>query len=389
MKLPTVVINEKGTQRVHRRHPWVFRSDIMEAPSDHPPGAVVFVKSRKGQLLGQAFFNPLSQISLRFLTFTDKTIDALFWRERIVRSIHRRQALRYGEYQGIRLIYGESDSLPGLIVDRYRDVLVFQTLCAGIDRHREAIFEILKTETGASALVERNDVSVRELEGLTKQKGIISGNIPPTLEMHEGDNVFAVDSLEGQKTGIFLDQAENHLVARRHAFGRALDVFTYQGGFALPLSQAADEVTAVDSSASALKKLAENAQRNGRRIRPVEANGFDYLRELSDRGEKFDTIVLDPPPFMKSKKVKESALAGYKEINLRAMKLLNPDGLLITASCSQNFTPELFAATLFEAARDARREIQILEVRGAAPDHPVLMSFPESHYLQCWIVRIL
>ncbi|QQR80143.1 MAG: class I SAM-dependent rRNA methyltransferase [Deltaproteobacteria bacterium] len=384
-----VIINEKGTQRVLHRHPWVFRSDIVDAPTDHQPGAVISVQNKKGQFLGQAFFNPLSQISLRFLTNKDSSIDIQFLREKIRRSIHRRKALNYSEDQGIRLIYGESDFLPGLIVDRYRDVLVFQTLCAGIDLKRELILKIIQEETNLTTLVERNDVSVRELEGLLKQKGIVSGEIPQDLEVREGDNFFSVDPLEGQKTGLFLDQSENHVIARRYASGRALDIFTYQGGFALPLSQSADEVTAVDSSAPALKKMLSNAQRNQRKIIPVEANGFDYLRELSDRGEKFDTIVLDPPPFMKSKKVKESAPAGYKEINLRAMKLLKPDGVLITASCSQNFTPALFAATLHEAARDARREIQILEVRGAASDHPVLMNFPESHYLQCWIVQVI
>ena len=383
-----VTINEKGAQRVLRRHPWVFRSDVVQAASGLKPGDIVSVQNKKGKFLGQAFYNAHSLITLRFISHSDEKVDASFWAKRFSDSIARRQHLPWPPEQGRRLIYGESDFLPGCIVDQYRDVFVFQTLCAGIDRTRELLIDHLKS-LGAKSIVERNDVSVRELEGLVKQKGVVFGE-SKTVEVIEGQNRFVVDPLEGQKTGFFLDQSDNHIVSSQYAFGKTLDVFSYQGGFALALSPKVDSVKAIDASAPALNILKENASRNARsNIECIEANAFDYLREISDRGEKYDTIVLDPPPFMKSKKNRDSGLAGYKEINLRAMKTLNRGGILITASCSQNFTPDLFAMTLQEAAHDAKRDIQIIEVRGAAPDHPVLMNFPESHYLQCWILRIV
>lgn len=383
-----VIINEKGTQRVLRKHPWVFRSDIREASSGLKPGNIVRVKSKNGKFLGQAFYNEHSLITLRFISYKDEPIDQTFWYNRFSDSISRRQTLDWPPEQGRRLIYGESDFLPGCIVDQYRDVYVFQTLCAGMDQVRPLLIEYLK-ERGASSVVERNDVSVRELEGLSKQKGVVFGEMK-TVEVTEGHNRFIVNPLEGQKTGFFLDQSQNHIIASRYAFGKALDVFSYQGGFSLSLSPEVEAITAVDASGTALQALKENAIRNGRdNIQCVEANAFDYLRELSEGKEKYDTIVLDPPPFMKSKKNKEAGLAGYKEINLRAMKILKPGGVLITASCSQNFTPDLFSAMLEEAAHDAKRDLQIIEIRGAAPDHPVLMSFPESHYLQCWMIRVL
>jgi 23S rRNA (cytosine1962-C5)-methyltransferase len=291
---------------------------------------------------------------------------------------------------GARLIHGESDGLPSVILDRYGDVLVFQTLSAGADRFKPDFIAVFEELLKPAAIVERNDAPVRDLEGLVREKGVVFGNLPRPLLFKEGGLLFTVDPLDGQKTGTFLDQAENHLAAARYARGRVLDAFTYQGGFALAAARTAGEVLAVDSSAPALAALQENAAQNGvRNVTAWEANGFDFLRECDERGEKFDAVILDPPPFVRDKRNVGGAVRGYKEINLRAMKLLKPGGVLVTCSCSQNFTPEMFEATLLEASRDTRRELQVLERRGAAPDHPVLLTFPESDYLQCWILRVL
>lgn len=377
-----VIINQKGVQRIQTRHPWVFRSDVIEA-SDAETGNVVSVFSQKSKFLGMAFYNPRSQITLRFLTHQDEKIDREFFRRRIRQAIAGR--LFYNKKEAYRLIYGESDFLPSLIVDRYRDVLVFQTLSLGMERFKEDILSLLMEELRPQAIVERNDPPVRELEGLVLQSGVVWGEMP-SLEIQEGSCLFEVHPVEGQKTGLFLDQAENHQRVSHYSRGRVLDLFCYQGGFALPVSRTADEVVAVDSSGPALEALKRNCARNGiTNVHAVEENGFDYLRRCQEEGQRFDTVILDPPPFIRSRKNIDPGLRGYKEINLRAMKILKPGGVLITCSCSQNFSPHLFEETLREASRDAKREIQVLEKRGASPDHPVLLSFPESAYLQCWI----
>ncbi len=381
-----VLINQKGMQRVRAGHPWVFRSDVVS--SDAAAGEVVQVEGPSHQFLGQAFFNPKSQITVRMLTRGREAVDREFLKGRMEESIQRRASRK--DHDAMRLIFSESDLLPGLMVDRYGSVVVFQTLCLGMDLFRNDILAILNERLKPEAIVERNDPPVRDLEGLVRQTGVVQGELPSPLEVKEGSNLLLVDPIDGQKTGLFLDQAENHVRSSHYARGRTLDVFSYQGGFALPLARSAETVTAVDSSAGALNLLKQNLDRNNiSNVTPVEANGFDYLRECQDRRERFDTIVLDPPPFVRDRKNLTGGVRGYKEINLRAMKTLNKDGILLTCSCSQNFTPKLFETTLLEAARDARRDIQILERRGAAPDHPVLLTFPESSYLQCWVLRVL
>lgn len=369
-------------------HPWVFRSDILLREPFPEPGSLVEVKGPKSRSLGQAFCSVRSQITLRMIHQKEGPLDRNFWKKRIEASLARRGP--FSRDDAGRLIHGESDGLPSLILDRYGDVLVFQTLSAGADRLKEDFIGLFEEILKPSAIVERNDPPVRDLEGLVKQKGIVRGNLPHPLLIKKGEHTVSVDPLDGQKTGLFLDQAENHLVASRYARGRVLDLFSYQGGFALTVAPVASEVLAVDSSAPALAALSENLERNGiRNVTAWEANGFDFLRECDERGEKFDTVILDPPPFVRDKRNVGGALRGYKEINLRAMKLLNPGGVLITCSCSQNYTPEMFEATLREASRDTRRRLQVVERRGAAADHPVLLTFPESSYLQCWILRIL
>lgn len=383
-----IIINQKGVNRVQGGHPWVFRSDILEA-TEVNSGDVVPVYQPKGKFLGQAFYNPRSQISLRFISRRQEPIDRFFWYHRIKKSIEGR--IPYGKGQdAYRVIYGESDLLPSLIVDKYKDVLVFQTLSLGMERFKEIILSILEELICPRAIVERNDVTVRELEGMILQSGIVRGELPPSLEIREGNYFFEVDPLQGQKTGLFLDQSENHQVVGRYSQGRVLDLFSYQGGFALPVSAKAEEVIAVDSSPPALERLKKNCERNQiKNVRALEENGFDFLRRCHEQKELFDMIILDPPPFIRNRKNIGGGVRGYKEINLRAMKILKPGGLLVTCSCSKNFTPRLFDEVLQEASRDAKRDIQILEQRGASSDHPVLLSFPESAYLQCRLLRIL
>ncbi len=383
-----VIINQKGTNRVQGGHPWVFRSDILEA-AEVNPGDVVSVYQPKGKFLGQAFYNPRSQISLRFISRRPEAIDSHFWHHRIKKSLEGR-APYWGDKDACRLIHGESDRLPSLIVDRYKDVLVFQTLSLGMDRFKETLLAILDEQLHPRAIVERNDSTIRELEGMVLQSGVVRGELPSSLEIREGNYFFKVDPLQGQKTGLFLDQSENHQVAGRYSQGRVLDLFSYQGGFALPASTKAEEVIAVDSSLPALEKLKKNCERNQiQNVRTVEDNGFDFLRRCHEQKESFDMIILDPPPFVRNRKNIGGGIRGYKEINLRAMKILKPGGLLVTCSCSQNFTPRLFDEVLQEASQDAKCDIQILERRGASSDHPVLLSFPESSYLQCWVLRVL
>lgn len=378
------VINKKGELRVKSGHPWIFRSDILSLENT-TPGDIVDVVAPNGQFLGKAFSNPLSQITLRLFTRRQEAIGKDFWKRRVVESISRRRNRKTE-----RLIFGEADFLPSLILDRYENVLVFQTLSAGMDRWREELLTIFEELLKPEAIVERNDPPVRELEGLLRQKGIVRGGFSSPLEITEGNKVFLVDPLEGQKTGLFLDQIDNHLVAAEYARGKTLDLFSYQGGFSLAVADKASEVLAVDGSASALAHLQKNCERNNvKNVKPLEANGFDFLRDCQEKREFFDTIILDPPPFVKDRKSLTGGVRGYKEINLRAMKILRPGGVLVTCSCSQNFTPAMFGEMLQESAVDAKREIQIIERRGASPDHPVLLTFPESSYLQCWILRVI
>lgn len=386
MNSPNVQVNPKGALRVQSGHPWIFRSDVVKT-SGAEPGDIVPVFSHKDRFLGQAFFNPRSQITLRLLTRTRESTTKDFWKKRLVESIERRKPL---QSEALRLVFGEADFLPSLILDKYKNILVFQTLSAGMDRLKDQMIGLFEELLHPDGIVERNDPQVRDLEGIPRQKGFVRGGLPEALWVRSGGFFFLVDPLQGQKTGLFIDQQENQSAAARYAKGRILDLFCYQGGFALPLSGAADEILAVDTSAPALQILRQNCERNGlSNIRGVEANGFDFLRDCQDRRERFNTVILDPPPFVRDRKSLTGALRGYKEINLRAMKILEPGGILVTCSCSQNFSEARFYEMLLEAARDSRREIQVLERRGASADHPVLLTFPESCYLQCWILRVI
>ena len=385
-----VRVNKRGADRVRHGHLWIYRSDVVEAPARG--GSVVKVTDERGNPIGQALFSDQSQIALRFLTQTSEEIDREWWRRRIVEAARRRNIP--SETNAYRLIYSEGDLLPALIVDRYDEVLVLQTLSQGTDALKPLITEILIEEFNPRAVIERNDVRVRELEGLPLSAATLYGETPTELEIQQHGLRFYVEPLGGQKTGSFLDQRENRLAARAAAQTtnklRALDCFTFNGAFALHLAQACENVIAIDISGDALVTAQRNARLNDlKNVEFREANVFDALRDMESAGERFDVIVLDPPAFAKNRASLKSAIRGYKEINLRALKLLQPGGVLITCTCSYHVSEDLFLEILAGAAIDARRRVQIIEKRMQASDHPVLIGMPETYYLKCVIARVI
>lgn len=383
----TVTITKRGGHRVHARHCWIYRSDVTDA-SKAQPGDVVRVADPRGRVLGCALYSSRSQIALRMISFEDVEIDHNFWLARLASA----EALRDRVVQdttAFRMVYGESDFLPSLIIDRYNDCFVIQTLSQGMDALKQIWIELLVERYQPRAIIERNEARVRDLEGLPRTTGVLFGSDPGEIIIEESSIRFAVNLVEGQKTGAFLDQRENRIAASRYACGRALDCFTYHGAFALHLARAAEEVIGVDVSSAAIGQARRNAELNGAtNIEFREANVFDLLREMEQAGERFDVINLDPPAFAKNRAAVEAAARGYKEINLRAMKLLAPGGTLITSTCSYHMSEDAFLNVLAEAAADAGRSAQIIERRMQARDHPVLVSMPETHYLKCVILRV-
>ena len=388
---PTVVLSKRAMERLAQGHVWIYRSDIA-APQALGGGEVVRLADERGRFAGKAFYGSKSQIAVRLLSREDDPVDEEFFAGRLARAVALRDVVRPdpGRRRAARLVHGEADLLPGLIVDRYADCLVVQTLIEATDARRELFAGLLEQLLGPRAIVERNDVRVRAHEGLPQRKGMLRGEDPGPIEFLEGDVRLAADLLAGQKTGAFLDQVENRLEAARYARGRALDCFTYGGAFALQLARAAEQVTAVDISEQAAALGRETARRNGAaNVEFKVANAFDLLRAESEAGERYDTIVLDPPAFAKSKDTIDAALRGYKEINLRAFHLLSPGGVLITCSCSFHVDDAAFEHTVLQAASDARRSVQVIERRGAGRDHPTLLGVPETRYLKCLILRVL
>lgn len=387
----SVTVNRRGAERVRHGHLWIYWSDVVE--SDVEGGAVVSVSDQHGNFVGQALYSDASQIALRFLTQSHEPIDREWWRERIREAGFRRQTGPQkipDDTNAYRLIYSEGDLLPSLIVDVYDDVLVLQTLSQGTEAAKALISEILVEEFEPRAVIERNDARVRALEGLELIAGTLYGNPPDQFEILQHGIRFIVSPVGGQKTGSFLDQRENRIAARRSAHGRALDCFTFNGSFALHLAGACESVIGVDISADAVIAARRNAALNEiTNIEFREANVFDTLREMETIGERFDTIVLDPPAFAKNRSSLKAAIRGYKEINLRALKLLNPGGVLVTCTCSYHVSEQLFLEILAQAANDARRRVQIIEKRMQATDHPVLLSMPETYYLKCVILKVL
>jgi 23S rRNA (cytosine1962-C5)-methyltransferase len=367
-------------------HVWVYRSDIVSSDGI-PAGAVVDVADERGKFLGTALYSSASQIAIRMVS-PNKVEDVPgLLRQRIEAAIAYREKM-VRETDAYRVIFSEADFLPGLIVDRYNDLLSFQVLTQAIDSEplRQTILSELTKWLGPASIVERVDPRVRELEQLpTSASVLVQGEKSNTVFSMNGVK-FHFDALLGQKTGAFLDQRENYAAARRYARGEALDVFCYQGGFALHLAQQCSTVTGVDSSRSALEVAERNAVLNGDEVQWIEANAFDLLRDYADAGRQYDIIVLDPPAFAKSKRNLETAMRGYKELNLRALKMLRSGGVLITCSCSYHVTEADFAQMLADAAGDLRRPLRLLERRGQSLDHPVLLGVPETAYLKCFIV---
>jgi 23S rRNA (cytosine1962-C5)-methyltransferase len=383
-----VRISTRGAKRIRQGHLWVYRSDMIDV-SDAAGGAIVRVVDEAGNFVGQAFYSDRSEIALRFLSTHESAIDREWWRARLRRCAESRAAIGR-ESNAFRLVFSEGDLLPSLIVDVYDNVLVLQTLSQGSEKIKSLLTELLIEEIRPRAVIERNDARVRAFEGLEFRSGLLYGDAANEIEVNQHGVRFLVSPLGGQKTGAFLDQRENYLAARSVAHGRALDCFTFNGGFALHIAASSESVVAIDISSDAIAAAERNAELNGApNIEFRTANVFDALREMESSGERFDTIVLDPPAFAKNRASVKSAARGYKEINLRALKLLNPGGVLVTSSCSYHMSEYLFLDLIAVAALDARRRVQIIEKRGQSPDHPVLLGVPETHYLKCVIARVV
>src|SRR5712692_5402677 len=381
----SVKVSRRGAERLRGGHVWVYRSDIVSADAI-PPGALVAVADLRGKFLGTALYSSSSQIAIRMISpaavgdlpglLRERIQAAIVYRERVVRDT-----------DAYRVVFSEADFLPGLIVDRYNDILSLQVLTQAMDAEtvRQTVVSELSERLKPAAIAERVDPRIRELEQLpARPSGLIQGEKSGTVFSMNGVR-FHYEALEGQKTGAFLDQRENYAAVAQYARGEALDVFCYQGGFALHLAQHCSSVTGVDSSRPALEVAEKNAALNGREIEWVEANAFDLLRDYADAGRQYDCIVLDPPAFAKSKRNLETALPAYKELNLRALKMLRSGGIPVTCSCSYHDAHSMLLEVLAQACRDVHRNLRLLESRTQAKDHPMLLAVPETAYLKCFI----
>ena len=377
----SAVVSRRGAGRWASGHPWIYRSDVVSRPD--AAAGVVLVRDERKRPLGWALWSPASEISLRLLDVDpDATIDGAWWRARLGRAIARRGGLAEVA-TAFRLVHGEGDGLPSLVCDRYDRWLVVQLMSAGLEAERDAIVGALQELTGAAGILARNDAALRSKEGLPRETVLLAGDVPREVELDEHGVRYLAAPWSGQKTGAFLDQRENRALVGRVARGRALDCFSYHGSFALHLARRADTVTALDASAEALERARENARRNGfANVETVEANAFDFLRDRERDGTRYETIVLDPPAFAKTRAALDAALRGYKEINLRAMRLLAPGGMLFTASCSYHLTKPLFLEVLESAAADSGRRVALRELRGQPLDHPELLTVPETGYIK-------
>jgi len=381
----TAVLTKRGAARARSGHPWVYRSDIERAAGE--AGDVLRVVDRAGRFLGRAFYNPKSQITLRIATREDEEINEVFFRSRIEKAQTYRNSLKI-DADAYRLLHGEADGVPGLVIDRYADFFVLQVGSAAVEERLNWIVAALE-DLGTGILL-RGDSTARKREGRPTGSRVLYGEAPESLVVREGPVCYRAQLWAGQKTGGFLDQQENHLAVARYASGRVLDVFSYAGGFALHAARVAGQVEAADSSGDALEAARKNAELNAlTNITFTRANAFDLLRERSVAGERYDTVILDPPAFAKTKGGLPAATRAYKEINLRAMKLLNGGGILFTCSCSYHFSREMLEETLRSAAADAGRAIRVREWRGQARDHPEILTIPETHYLKCAVLECL
>jgi len=383
-----LTVSSKGLTWHQKGHPWIFRDDL-EAVSDAEPGAIVTLETNKGRFLAQGFYSDRSKIAFRLLSRSPEKIDARFWERRVRDACQYRQKVVAGT-NAYRLIYGESDGIPSLIVDRYGDHLVVQTLSQGAENIMDQIVAVLQKVLQPVSILLRNDLSVRELEGLPHEKKVLHGEVPSQVDVFEEDIRYRVDLWRGQKTGSYLDQRENRARAGRLLSGKILDAFCYQGLFALHAARQSSRVLAIDSSQDALNQARENVRLNSfAHIEFRKENAFDFLKAQADAGERYDGIILDPPAFAKSRGDVNGAVRGYGELNLRALRLLNAGGVLVTASCSYNVREEIFMNTIQKSARDSGTELRLIRRETQAADHPILVSFPESHYLKCFFLQKL
>src|ERR1700738_3537072 len=388
---PSVKLSARGVARLQGRHPWVYRSDVIEE-KEAPPGSLVRVLDQSGKFLGTALYSSSSQIAIRMISHGSVADLPALVAERIRAAIAYRKKL-VSNTDAYRIVFSEADFLPGLIVDCYNDVLSLQVLTQAMDAApvRDAVEQTLKEELQPAGIVERVDSRIRELEHLPPlpSRLLWGENSSTVFTMNSGVR-FHYDGLEGQKTRALLDQRENYAAAAQYAQGEALDAFCYQGGFALHFAAhpagKTSSVTGVDSSRPALEMAERNATLNGREMEWIAANAFDLLREYAATGRRYDTIVLDPPAFAKTKRDLDKALGGYKELNMRAMKMLRPGGILVTCSCSYHVGAADFFEVVADAARDAHKSFRVIENRGAAKDHPMLLNVPETSYLKCLIL---
>jgi 23S rRNA (cytosine1962-C5)-methyltransferase len=381
---PTVSISARGEQRLRGGHPWIYRADIGEVRAG--AGEIVAVRTARGRVLGHALYSDRSQIALRVLSYGEAEAGEALVRRRIAAAVAFRESLAI-EASAYRLVHGEGDLLPSLVVDRYGDYLVVQTLSQGMDRLLPVVTAALQEQLQPRGILARNDPRARLLEGLPQTVEVLAGEVPDTVTVRESGVEYDVDLRHGQKTGLFLDQRENREAAARYARGRVLDCFSYNGGFALTLAPRSTETIAFDISEDAVARVRRNAERNGRRVDARVGNVFDELRGLERLKERFDTIVLDPPAFAKTKSAVAKATTGYKEINLRALKLLTPGGTLVTCSCSYHISEASFAEIVYDASVDAEAHVTVVEKRMQGRDHPVLLGVPETYYLKCFILR--
>ncbi|MBS2021339.1 MAG: class I SAM-dependent rRNA methyltransferase [Deltaproteobacteria bacterium] len=387
MTIPSLTLSPKGCTRARAGHPWIFRSDILSAPPELTSGSEVRACDQRGNFVGRGFWAVKSPIALRILTRKDEPLDDALLRARLIAARDLRKAL-FPKVDAVRLVNGESDLMPGWFVDRYGDVACVQHLSEGMEARRETLARMLVEECGVRAVVFRDDGSSRDYEGLVRHKGLLHGELSGPVGYHEGEISLSVDLLADHKTGGYLDQRENHLLAGELARGECVDTFSYHGGFALQMARKADHVIAIDQDADAVRRTRENAEKNGlKNVEARAANAVEALRALDKEGKKFDMVVIDPPAFAKRKEGLEGALRAYKEVNYRGLRLLKPGGLLVTCSCSGKVTTALFAEVIEWAAQEAKRPVQLLERRGAGRDHAPLVGVPETEYLKTWFLR--
>ena len=387
--MATVTLKPGKEARLAGGHLWIYAGEIRTLDGAAEGGAIVDVRAADRSYIGRGYINPRSTIAVRLLTRRREPVDEGFFRRGLEAALALRERV-VSSTTAYRLVYSDGDDLPGLIVDRYGELLVVQTLTLGMARQERLIVRLLQELVGPSAIYGRNDAPIRRLEGLPLECGFLSGETPLRQEISEAGLRFVVDVAEGQKTGFFLDQRENRRTAAGYARGEVLDVFCYTGAFAVHAARAGGSVVGLESSGDAVAAAAEHARLNGLADRCTfqEVNAFDALRALAREAPRYDVVILDPPAFAKSKAALPKAAAGYKEINLRAIKVLRPGGILISCSCSAHLTEEMLLAIVAEAATDARRSVRLLEARGQARDHPVHPGMPETRYLKCLILQV-